>query len=254
MKSLKTGLVAMLLLLGGSVMQTAASGIVFSLDEVTFAEPGDRITVSINVANNPGFTIATLLLRFDQSVMSIAGVTAASQEMPLSQHFTLSQTGEQWIPIMNPTFADWLGIGAVLYVTFQIRPDAPPGMSAVSLGFTTAPPGTPANAGAQILHDAVTVSGVVHVLAHDLAGDSDVDVSPGDLGGFIGVPYEYDDEGIESLGVSEFGEVPQTGVAGPAGMIALMLVSLGGSAAIWAWLFDCKRKSRKNEKPFTGQT
>jgi len=150
-------------------MQVYASDIEFSIGgaNVPIAR-GTTVTFPIVVRGNPGFTFVGLVVNYNPNVFQVTGVTAPVAAMPLNQQFQLSTTpGTQWVSLISANLSDWTGNGTVAYITFNVRADAPLGPSALTLGFTSSPDGTPVNAVGEVLGEvtgtATTSGGSVSV-------------------------------------------------------------------------------------------
>jgi len=149
---------------GAMTQALAAEELTFTAGSGIAAEKGGTVTVPITVSNNPGFFAAGLVVTYDPSILEITGVTAPVEAMPLNPHFALtSEPGTQWIHLVNTDITDWNGNGVVANITFNVNPAATGGVSAVTLGFTDAPDGTPGNAAGDLLTGAVLVSGSVNI-------------------------------------------------------------------------------------------
>ena len=248
-------------------MQVHAFDATFYVSSNLEVEQGGTITVPVSVSDNPGFAATTLMLQYDPYVLQIVNVNHVAEAMPLSPQFALSRTpGEQWMPFLNPNLVDWSQEGVIANVTFQVNPNAPVGLTSMSLGFTAVPDGTPANSGGQVLHGAATVPGNVLISA-PLADDTDVEPpededtlindppqdvrsepEPDHAGRFIGMPHVRDDVGVPVVSAAVFGPVPQTGVQGIAGYVIAMIACFIGSALLWILILCAKFRNRKNGK------
>jgi hypothetical protein len=172
------------------------TGLTFTVPSNINAERGQDINIPINVANNPGFQVVGLVVRFDPDVLNLRAVNAPVAAMPLNPQFALSlEQGEQWISLLNPNFIDWSGSGAVVMLTFEVLSDAILGASAISVEFTTSPDGAPFDAAGDAVN-ASTVNGGVMVVDSAFVG------SPG--AGGVSTPPS----------VPDFGDIPQTSAMG----------------------------------------
>lgn|GEM_PF-1299804 len=156
-----------------AVFVTVLFGVrVYAYDELTFSAGsanavtgGGTVTVPIMVNNNPGFTAVGLAVTYDPNVLEITDVVSLATQMPLNAQFALTAVpGTQWIHMVNTSLSDWGGNGPLVNITFNVRGDAPLGVSVIGLGFTNAPSGTPGTSNGVILSGAVTVSGSVTVI------------------------------------------------------------------------------------------
>jgi hypothetical protein len=150
------------------LMQAAvygAAGFTFTVDTLGDVNVGESIAVPISVNGNPGFNSVGLLLTYNPLVLEITGVNSVESAMPLNSQFALTTTpGTQWISLVNPGLLDWGGNGVVANVSFNVLQNAQAGSSRIDLNFTTAPDGTPSNAGGTILRNAAAIAGTVNVV------------------------------------------------------------------------------------------
>jgi len=144
---------------------SANEGPTFSVGSNVQATRGGTVTVPISVSNNPGFTVAGLVITYDPGVIQVTGVTAPVSEMPLNTQFALTTSqGTQWIPLLNSSLTDWNGSGTVVNITFSVSSTAALDTSNITIAFIGSPDGTPANADGDVLRGSTVVSGSVNVV------------------------------------------------------------------------------------------
>lgn len=235
----------------------AGNTLTFSIESNISVIRGDAITVPVNVSNNPGFTAVGLVVNYDPDVLTITGVSAPVSAMPLNPQFALtSNPGTQWISLINMNLNDWTGNGPVANVTFNVKSDAPLGVSAIALTFTGVPDGTPCNSNGDIIRNSVRVTGSVDVT--DGGGIGGVNTTqgtssapPADGGGsgeFIGNLSGNPEKAVSnaSTNTAGFGRVPQTGVADTAEIIAAAVVILVVTIVLWGRILLSKRKKKSD--------
>jgi hypothetical protein len=221
----------------------------FAAGSVSSVKRGERVTIPISVSGNPGFATVGLVLSYDRNVLEIIQVDGLVAGMPLSSEFRLtSSPGTQWIRLLNMNDSNWSGNGDLVNVTFNVKANAAIGQSAVQLGFTSTPDGTPVNVSQNALTSAGTASGYVTVI-EPAADNVSAPAPQNGIITFVDDPSGNKTEVIPGTplaqapaGTQSFGRVPQTSVPGMTGFFAGLCVSLAISIALYVFLFRKRLK------------
>jgi len=187
-------------------------------------EPSSHVFVPVRVGRNDGFSYVSLTVTFDPNVLRIREFTAGTAAMPFLPATALTQAqGRQEFSFRAND--DWHESGSIVYMLFEVVPNAPLGRSNINL---------------TINNRVITDEGIAVMYTSASAGSVNVIDRFANEPTFIGVPHT----GAPTAAVP-FGRVPQTGVPAPTGKIALMSLCFT-SAILGTVLLRVTLKKRKN--------
>jgi len=166
MKKIISVLAVFLLMIMVSVPALANTVLTFTVDSNITAAKGGEVRVPIRVSGNPGFAAVGLELRYDPRVLQFlryeSNAITHNQGDPNS-----SPAGTLWIHMFSNVHGagplNWDDNGVLIVAVFRVDANALDGPSGIGLAFTGSPDGTPANADAQLITNAVTYAGSVIV-------------------------------------------------------------------------------------------